>query len=68
MRGKIALDIMAAFRSTGARQNAEALHTALTPVSSSFDVVRVEPFHRPLGTFHQHLLSTPRHRVGKAAT
>ncbi len=53
---------MAAFLSTGARQHAETLHG----VDPGLIIVRVTPFRRPLGTFHQQLSSTPRNRVGKA--
>ncbi len=62
MRGKITAGIMAAFCSTGARQNAETLNG----IDPSFIKFRVAPFLRPLGTFHQQLSSTPRHRAGKA--
>ena len=48
----------------GARQHVEALHG----IDSGFIIVRVAPFRRPLGTFHQHLSLTMRHRVGKAKT
>jgi hypothetical protein len=62
MRGKIAVGVMAALRSTGARQHAETLHG----IYPGLIIVRVAQFRRPLGTFHQQLSSTPRHRVGKA--
>jgi hypothetical protein len=64
MRGKMTVGIFAAFCSTGARQHVETLHG----IDSGLIIVRVAPFRRPLGTFHQQLSSTPRHRVGKAKT
>jgi hypothetical protein len=47
MRGQIAVGVMAAFRSTGARQHAETLHG----IDSGLIIVRVAQFRRPLGTF-----------------
>jgi hypothetical protein len=66
MRGGMTVDNMAAFRSTGARQHFETLQG----IDPGLIVVRVAPFCRPLGTFYfyQQLLSTPRHRAGKAKT
>ncbi len=56
--------VMAAFRSTGARQHVETLHV----IGPEVIIVLMEPFRRPLGTFHQQISSTPRHRVGKKKT
>jgi hypothetical protein len=64
MRDKLAVGIKAAFRSTGARQHVETLHG----IDSGLIIIPVAPFRRPLGTFHQQLSSTPRHRDGKAKT
>ena len=47
---------MAAFRSTGARQHAETLHS----IDPGLIIVRVAPFRRPLGTILQQLR---RHRA-----
>ena len=49
MRGKSTAEIMAAFRSTGARQYAETLHGNDTGLI----IVRVAPLRRPLGTFRE---------------
>ena len=62
IRGEMAVGIMAAFRSTGARQHAETLHG----IDPGLMIVRVAQFRQPLGTNHQQLSSTPRHRVGIA--
>jgi hypothetical protein len=64
MRGKMTVGIMAAFRSTGARQHVETLHG----IDPGLIIVQVAPLCRPLGTFHQQLSSTPQHSVGKAKT
>jgi hypothetical protein len=64
MRGKMTVGFMAAFRSTGARQRVETLYG----IDPGLIIVRVAPFCRLLGTFHQQLSSTPRHRVGRAKT
>jgi hypothetical protein len=47
MRGKIAVGIMAAFRSTGFRQQVDTLHG----IDPGLVIVRVAPFRRPLGIF-----------------
>jgi hypothetical protein len=60
----MAVGFMAAFRSTGARQDAEALQG----IDPGLIIIRVAQFRRPLATFHHQLSSTPRHRVGKAKT
>jgi hypothetical protein len=62
MRDKMAVGVMAAFLSTGARQHTETLHGFYPGLI----IVREAPFRRPLGIFHQQLSLTPRHRVGKA--
>ncbi len=62
MRGKMTVGIMAAYRSAGAQQHAEKLHG----IDPGLIIVLVAPFHRPLGTFHQQLSSTPQNRAGKA--
>ncbi len=64
MRDQMIVGIMTAFRSTGARQHVETLHR----IDPGRIIVRVAPFHRPLGIFHQQLSSTPRHRFGKEKT
>ncbi len=64
MRGNMAVDKKAAFRLTGAWQHAEMLHG----IDSGLIIVSVAQFRRPLGTVHQQLSATPRHRVGKAKT
>ncbi len=61
MRSQMAVGIVKAVRSTGARQHAETLRG----IDPGLIIVRVEPFRRPLGTFHQQLSLTPRPRFGK---
>jgi hypothetical protein len=61
MRGKMTVGVMAAFRSTDARQHVETLHG----IDPGLIIIRVALFRQPLGTFHQQLSSTPRHRAGK---
>jgi hypothetical protein len=61
MRGKMTGGTMATFRSTGARKHAEKFHG----IDPDLIIVRMAPFRRPLGIFHQQLSSTPRHRTGK---
>ncbi len=51
MRGQMTVGIMAAFRSTGARQHFETLQ-GIVP---GLIIVRVAPFCRTLGTFHRQL-------------
>jgi hypothetical protein len=62
MRGQMTVGIMAAFRSTGTQQHVETLRGT----DLGLIIVRVAPFRRLLGIFHQQLWSTPQYRVGKA--
>ncbi len=61
---KITVGFLEAFRSTGARQDAETLHG----IDPGLIIVRVAQLRRPLGAFHQQLSSTPRHCAGKEKT
>ncbi len=51
MRGQMAVGFMAAFRSTGSRQDAEAVHG----IGPGLITVPVAQVRRPLVTFHQQL-------------